>query len=71
VYLIITEATDSSGNRGFGCCTVGVPHSSSAAALLSVQAQATAARNFCRANAGMPPPGFFVVGDAPPQGPNQ
>jgi len=63
VYLIITEATDSSGNRGFGCCTVGVPHASSAAALLSVQAQATAARNFCRANAGTPPPGFFVIGD--------
>ena len=68
VYLIITAATDSSGNRGFGCCTVVVPHSSSAGALQSVQAHATAARAFCNANAGTPPAGFFVVGDAPPQG---
>jgi hypothetical protein len=68
VYLIVTEASDTSGNRGFGCCTVVVPHSSSAAALQSVQAQAAAARTFCRANDGTPPPGYFVVGDAPAQG---
>ena len=63
VYLIITEATDSSGNRGFGCCTVGVPHSTAAADLQSVQAQAAAARAFCAANDGTPPAGYFVVGD--------
>jgi hypothetical protein len=68
VYLIVTEATDSSGNRGFGCCTVGVQHSNAASALQSVQAQAAAARAFCRANDGTPPPSFFVVGDAPAQG---
>jgi hypothetical protein len=68
VYLIVTEATDGSGNRGFGCCTVGVPHSSSAAALQSVHAQAAAAQAFCRANDGTPPAGYFVVGDAPAQG---
>ena len=38
VYLIIPEATDSSGNRGFGCCTVVVPHSNAAAAQQAVQA---------------------------------
>jgi len=67
VYLLVTEATDSSGNRGFGCCTVAVPHSAAPAALLSVQAQAAAARAFCRANAGTPPAGYFVVGDDPQQ----
>jgi len=71
VYLIITEATDSSGNRGFGCCTVGVPDSNAAAALQSVQSQAAAARAFCQANAGTPPPDYFVVGDATAQGPKQ
>jgi len=63
VYLIIPEATDSSGNRGFGCCTVAVPHSNAPAAQQSVQAQAAAARAFCRANAGTPPAGYFVVRD--------
>ena len=63
VYLIVTEATDSSGNRGFGCCTVAVPHSSSAASVQSVESQAAAARAFCRANDGTPPAGYFVVGD--------
>ena len=63
VYLIVTEATDASGNRGFGCCTVGVPHSNAAAALQSVESQAAAARAFCHANDGTPPAGYFVVGD--------
>ena len=63
VYLIVTEATDGSGNRGFGCCTVGVPHSNSAAAVQSVESQAAAARAFCHANDGTPPAGYFVVGD--------
>jgi hypothetical protein len=71
VYLIIPEATDSSGNRGFGCCTVSVPHSSAAAAQLSAQQQAAAARAFCLANAGTPPADFFVVGDAAASGPKQ
>ena len=71
VYLIVTEATDGSGNRGFGCCTVVVPHASSAGALQSVQAQAAATQAFCRANDGMPPPGYFVIGDAPAQGNKQ
>jgi len=66
VYLIIPETTDSSGNRGFGCCTVVVPHSNAAAAQQSVQAQAAAARAFCRATAGTPPASYFVVGDDRP-----
>ena len=69
VYLIRTEATDSSGNRGFNCCTVIVPHSKASAALASAQAQATAAEAFCLANAGMAPPGYFAVGDGPTIGP--
>jgi hypothetical protein len=71
VYLIIPEATDSSGNRGFGCCTVTVPHSSAASAQLSAHTQAAAARAFCRANAGTPPAGYFVVGDGAALGPKQ
>ena len=34
-------------------------------------AQAAAARNFCRANDGTPPPGYFVVGGAGARGPKQ
>lgn len=71
VYLILVESTDSSGNRGINCCTVTVPHSRSQSALQSAQAQAAAARTFCLANAGMPPAGYFVVGDGPVIGPKQ
>src|SRR5215475_9997973 len=71
VYLILVEATDSSGNRGINCCTVAVPHAKNAMALQSVQAQAAAAQAFCLANAGMPPAGYFVLGDGPVIGPKQ
>jgi hypothetical protein len=71
VYLIITEATDSSGNRGFDCCTVAVPRSSAQAALRSVLNQAAAAKAFCLHNDGTPPPGYFVIGDGPVLGPKQ
>jgi len=66
-HFMRVEYRDYTGNRGFGCCTVAVPHSAAPAALLSVQAQAAAARAFCRANAGTPPAGYFVVGDDPQQ----
>src|SRR5262249_1483160 len=69
VYLIRVEATDSTGNRGVDCCTVVVPQSHSQQALRSVQSQAAAAQAFCLANAGMPPAGYFVVGDGPLIGP--
>lgn len=71
VYLILAEATDSSGNRGINCCTVVVPHSHAKKALASAQAQAAAAQAFCLANEGMPPAGYFVVGDGPLIGPKQ
>src|SRR5262249_59944046 len=71
VYLIIPESTDPSGNRGTSCCTVVVPHSHSQAALQSAQNQAAAAQAFCRAHDGMPPPGYFVVGDGALIGPKQ
>ena len=71
VYLILVEATDSSGNRGINCCTAVVPHSNKRQALESVQAQAAAAQAFCLAHAGMPPAGYFVLGDGPLIGPKQ
>jgi hypothetical protein len=71
VYLVVPEATDSSGNRGYSCCTVVVPLSSKQAALTGVEAQATAARDHCVANGGAPPPGYFVSGDGPVIGPKQ
>ena len=71
VYLIVTEATDSSGNRGINCCTVTVPHARTPVAQMSAQGQATAAQDFCRANAGMPPAGYVAVGDGPTIGPKQ
>ena len=71
VYLIVTEATDSSGNRGFNCCTVTVPHSNAISSQTVAQKKAAAAQAFCLANAGTPPAGYFVVGDGPVIGPKQ
>jgi len=70
VYLVLAEATDSSGNRGVDCCTVTVPHSKSKASKAAVNAQAAAARAFCVAN-GAPPAGYFLLGDGPVIGPKQ
>lgn len=70
VYLIIPEATDSSGNRGFSCCTVTVPHDDTRAAQTSAAQQAAAARAFCAAN-GTAPAGYAVVGDGPVIGSKQ
>jgi hypothetical protein len=71
VYLIVVKATDVAGNVGFCCSTVVVPHDQSEASLSSVQSQAAAAHAFCQANAGMPPPGYFIIGDGPIIGPKQ
>jgi hypothetical protein len=71
VYLIIPEATDSSQNRGFSCCTVSVPLSNAPLSLMAVHNQAAAARAFCVANNGTAPAGYFVVGDGPVLGPKQ
>ena len=71
VYLIVVKATDMAGNVGVCCTTVVVPHDQKAASLASVQAQAAAAKAFCQANGGAPPPGYFVIGDGPVIGPKQ
>ncbi|HLQ23889.1 MAG TPA: S8 family serine peptidase [Gemmatimonadales bacterium] len=71
VYLIVPEAVDQSGNTGFTCCAVVVPHSQSAAAIASVNAQAAAATAFCQSHAGAAPAGYFVIGDGPVIGPKQ
>lgn len=71
VYLIIAEATDSSGNRGSSCCTVAVPRANTQSAQTAVAAQAAAARTFCEDNDGMAPVGYFTIGDGPPLGPKQ
>lgn len=71
VYLVVTSATDSSGNRGFNCCTVTVPQSPARSAQDSAATQAAAAQASCLANAGTAPSGYFVVGDGPVIGPKQ
>lgn len=70
VYLIVVQATDEAGNTGFCAKTVTVPHSQSKAAKQSVEAQATAARNYFLANQS-PPPGYVQVGIGPVVGPKQ
>ena len=71
VYLVVTRASDGTGNGGFSCKTVVVPKSQSAGDINSVNAQAAAAQTFCTNNAGSAPAGFFVVGDGPVIGPKQ
>jgi hypothetical protein len=71
VYLIVVEATDSSGNRGSDCCVVDVPSSSSLTARTSASAEAEAARTFCTTHQGTAPAGYFAVGDGPELGPKQ
>jgi hypothetical protein len=71
VYLVVVKATDASGNVGLDCGTVVVPHDQTAASLALIETQATAAKAFCLANSGTPPPGYFVIGDGPVIGPKQ
>lgn len=70
VYLMIARASDGSGNNGFACCTVTVTHGKDAASRASVAAQAAAAMATCQAT-GAAPADYFVLGDAPSQGPKQ
>ena len=70
VYLIVVVATDSSNNKSRNCLTVVVPKSKSAADILAASQQAQAARDHCIAT-GMPPAGYFVVGDGAVVGPKQ
>jgi len=62
VYLIVTTATDTSGNESHSYATVVVPHDRSAASIASVKAQAAAASAFCQAHDGDAPPGFGMIG---------
>jgi hypothetical protein len=71
VYLIVTTATDTSGNQSHSCATVVVPHSQKAAAIASANAQAAAAKAFCEANDGAAPAGFVMIGIGPVVGPKQ
>jgi len=59
VYLIVIAATDHSENTTTACQTVVVPKSQAQKEITSVNAQATAARNYCIAN-GTPPPGYVL-----------
>jgi photosystem II stability/assembly factor-like uncharacterized protein len=70
VYLIVVQVTDASGNTAFRVATVVVAKSQSTSNMNSVNAQAAAASAFFLAN-GIPPPGYFVVGDGPIIGPKQ
>ena len=71
VYLIVTTATDTSGNKAYGCATVVVTHDQSAASIASVNAQAAAASAYCAANSGAAPTGFIKIGTGPVIGPKQ
>jgi hypothetical protein len=71
VYLVVVKASDSLGDNAVSCKTVVVPKDQSKAAQDSVNAQAAAAEEFCSANAGAAPSGYFVVGDGPIIGPKQ
>ena len=71
VYLIVVKATDTAGNVGYVCLTVAVPHQPNPRGLAAVNALAAAAKAFCDAHNGAPPPGYFVIGDGPIVGPKQ
>lgn len=69
VYVLVVTATDDSGNVGYDCVTVVVPHNQSKKGLDSIRAQAAAAEGrgeeFARflTGAGALPAGFFLIGD--------
>ncbi|HEV8199948.1 MAG TPA: membrane dipeptidase, partial [Candidatus Polarisedimenticolia bacterium] len=65
VYLIVTTATDASGNLGASCATVTVPVNQTGSSVLTVAGMAATARAACIAGNGAVPPGYFVVGDGP------
>ena len=62
VYLIVVIATDASGNVGFDCCTVTVPHNKSKASRNDADDQAIAAEAECLID-GAAPVGFFSLID--------
>jgi hypothetical protein len=70
VYLVVVTATDGSSNVSHQCLTAVVPKSQSAANVAAVNAEAAAASGPCQST-GLPPAGWFVVGDGPVVGPKQ
>jgi len=70
VYLVVVTATDGSSNTSHQCLTAVVPKNLSAASIASVNAQASAASGPCQTT-GLPPGGWFVVGDGSVVGPKQ
>jgi len=70
VYLVVVTASDASSNVSHSCLTAVVPKSQSAASIAAVNAQASAASATCQST-GLPPGGWFVVGDGPVVGPKQ
>ena len=71
VYLIVTTATDTSGNTAHCCSTVVVAHDQSSPSIASVNAQAAAARAYCELHDGAAPADFVQVGVGPVRGPKQ
>jgi hypothetical protein len=71
VYLIGAKAVDPAGNTGVACCSAGVPHDTTTKSITTVQQLAQAAQSFCAAHLGVPPAGYFVIGDGPVIGPKQ
>jgi DNA/RNA endonuclease G (NUC1) len=71
VYLIVVKATDSAGNISRNYHTVVVPKSNKQANIDAVNAQAAAAASYAQSHNGVPPPGYFVIGDGPIIGPKQ
>jgi len=61
VFLIVTTATDESGNMDVSCCAVAVPHSLKRTAVLAVQAEAATAMNGCSETGSPGTP--FVIGE--------
>jgi hypothetical protein len=71
IYLVSVQSTDASGNTGFACTTVVVPHDNSLGSVQSVQSQAAAAQAFCQSNGGAAPAEYFAIGGGPVIGPKQ
>jgi hypothetical protein len=71
VYLIVVKAADTAKNVGFASCTIVVPHDLGRKSVAEVNALATAAKAFCDAHNGAPPPGYCIIGDGPALGPKQ
>ena len=67
VYLVVVAATNFLGNTSRACHTVVIQRKKKG----DVEAQAAAAKAFCQANNGSPPPGYFTIGDGPIIGPKQ